>query len=62
MAHYRLICEYITPEFHNVIGRAFDENGKEVALHVSSNLAWLKQDLLHDCNYNPETDTYTKNW
>jgi len=25
-------------------------------------LAWLEQDLLRGCNYNPETDTYTKNW
>lgn len=62
MAHYRLIHEYTTPQFHNVCGRAFNEDGKEVAIHTSSNLAWLEQDLLRDCKYNPETDTYTKNW
>lgn len=62
MAHYRLIYEYTTPEFHNVLGRAFNEDGKEVAVHTSSNLAWLERDLLRGCNYNPETDTYTKNW
>ena len=62
MAHYRLIHEYTTPQFHNVCGRAFDEKGNEVAHHTSSNLSWLEQDLLRNCNYNPETDTYTKNW
>ena len=62
MAHYRLIYEYTTPQFHNVFGRAFDEDGNEVACHTSSNLSWLELDLLRGCNYNQETDTYTKNW
>ena len=62
MAHYRLIYEYTTPVFLNVFGRVLNEDGKEVAVHASSNLVWLEQDLLRDCNYNPGTDTYTKNW
>lgn len=62
MAHYILKYEYSTPEFHNVCGRAFDELGNEVAFHTSSNLFWLEEDLLRGCNYNPEIDTYTKNW
>ena len=61
MAHYRLVYEYTT-YFHDVCGRVFNEDRKEVAAHISSNLSWLEQDLLHDCDYNPETDTYTKNW
>ena len=61
MAHYKLIHEYTTP-FHDVCGRAFNEDGKVVASHISSNLSWLEHDLLRDCEYNPETDTYTKNW
>jgi hypothetical protein len=62
MAHYRLVHEYTILQFHDVYGRAFDEDGNEVAYHTSSNLSWLEEDLLRDCNYNPETDTYTKNW
>jgi len=61
MAHYRLVYEYTTP-FLNVYGRAFNEDGKTVTSAVSSNLGWLERDLLRGCNYNPETDTYTKNW
>jgi len=34
MAHYRLIYEYTTPEFHNVCGRVFDEDGNEVAVII----------------------------
>lgn len=61
MAHYRLVHEYTT-QFHDVCGRVFNEDGKEVATHISSSLGWLEQDLLRDCGYNPETDTYIKNW
>ena len=61
MAHYRLVLEYIT-QLHCVCGRAFNDDGEEVAAHISSNTSWLEHDLLSDCEYNTETDTYTKNW
>lgn len=59
---YRLVYEFTTPEYHYVCGRAFDQDGKEVAFHTSSDLLWLEHDLLLGCKYNPEKDTYTKNW
>lgn len=39
-----------------------DENGKILGGHLSSTLDWLEHDLLDKVPFDPEKDTYTKNW
>ncbi len=57
MANY--ILKVIAKTEYGIAGMAFDENGKELASHISSDVLWLENDLLHDISFNPINDTYT---
>lgn len=73
MAHYRLIADFETASgdinggfvnnpFNGVFGWIEDEHGNRLGKHYSSTLSWLEQDLLGHVPFDPEHDSYEKNW
>ena len=73
MAHYKLILKSYTGNVNNgfvskiefggsACGVITDEWGNELGRHGSSTLAWLERDLLGKVKFNPNVDSYEKNW
>lgn len=73
MAHYKLTADLTTATgdinagfannpFNGVFGKIEDENGSVLGKHFSSTLQWLEHDLLGHVPFDPQNDSYEKNW
>lgn len=56
MANY--ILKVIAKTEYGILGMAFDENGKELSCHISTDLDFLKHDMLYDIDFDWDKDTY----